>query len=254
MTSNAAQQLWDARNTGAVLGSWFEGYPETEAEAYQIQSDMIALCGQEVTGWKVGATVEALFDVLGLSQPFLGPLFQESTVESGSELKALPGHGLEVEFTIRLKSALPARNTAYTRAEISEAIEAVYPSLEIVGSRFDRGDKAPGPRIISDGGANVATVMGPAINNWQELGLEDFAVTLTVNGENVCDGNTSILVWDHIVDALAWALQQPILSERGLKANDIVMTGSCTGITPVSPGDEAMADFGVMGEVRAHFV
>jgi 2-keto-4-pentenoate hydratase len=44
------------------------------------------------------------------------------------------------------------------------------------------------------------------------------------------------------------------LKDRGLRAGDYIMTGTCTGLTPLHPGDHAVADFGVLGMVRAEFI
>jgi 2-keto-4-pentenoate hydratase len=45
-----------------------------------------------------------------------------------------------------------------------------------------------------------------------------------------------------------------MLAGRGLKSGEIVMTGTCSGLTPIEAGDEARADFGELGQVRAAFV
>ena len=215
---------------------------------------MIAASGLTVTGWKIGATVEALFEVLGVSQPFLGPLFQRFTHENGTQLKALPGHNVETEMTVRLQSDLPVRDRPYDRAELESAVAAIHPSFEIVGVRFEGELAGAGFRIIADGGANVGTVLGSEVRDWSGLDLTDYPVTLSVNGETVNEGNTSVLLWDHIFDALAWCLGQPALKQRGLCAGDLIMTGTCTGITPISTGDDVRADFGAMGAVRTSFV
>jgi 2-keto-4-pentenoate hydratase len=39
-------------------------------------------------------------------------------------------------------------------------------------------------------------------------------------------------------------------SGRGLKAGDIVSTGTCTGLDKVKPGDAVLADFGTLGSVE----
>ena len=79
MANRVAQELWNARVNNTMLASNFAGSPGTEDEAYDIQQAMIAASGLAVTGWKIGATVEALFEALGVSQPFLGPLFLRFT-------------------------------------------------------------------------------------------------------------------------------------------------------------------------------
>ena len=253
MTNGVAQELWNARVNNTKWASNFAGSPGTEDEAYDIQQAMIAASGLAVTGWKIGATVEALFEALGVSQPFLGPLFQRFTHNSGSELQVLPGHSIETEMTVRLQSDLIYRERPYDRSEIESAIAAIHPSFEIVGARFEGELAGAGFRLIADGGANIGTVLGKEVRNWSGLDLANFPVNLSINGNTVHEGNTSVLLWDHIFDALTWCLRHPVLSQRGLRAGDLIMTGTCTGITPISPGDKAEADFGEMGEVSVRF-
>jgi len=253
MTKSVAQELWNARVNNTKLASDFAGGPETEDEAYKIQEEMIAASGLAVTGWKIGATVEELFQRLGVSQPFLGPLFKRFTHDSGSELRVLPGHSIETEMTVRLQTDLVPREQPYNRAEIEKSIAAIHPSFEIVGARFEGELAGAGFRLIADGGANIGTVLGKDVGIWSDLDLANYPLTLSINGELVQEGNTSVLLWDHIFDALSWCLQHPVLAQRGLRAGDLIMTGTCTGITPISSGDKAVANFGSMGEVSVSF-
>ena len=254
MTEGLAQDLWNARVSNTRLASNFVGGPETEEEAYEVQEAMIAASGLEVTGWKIVATVEALFEALGVSQPFLGPLFQRFTQNSGSEFQVLPGHSIETEMTVRLQSDLIPRDQPYERDEIESAIAAIHPSFEIVGARIEGELAGAGFRLIADGGAHIGTVLGAEVPNWSGLDLANYPVNLSINGNTVHEGNTSVLLWDHIFDALTWCLRHPVLSQRGLRAGDLIMTGTCTGITPISPGDKAEANFGEMGEVNVRFI
>jgi 2-keto-4-pentenoate hydratase len=253
MTGSVAQQLWDARANNVELASDFAGSPTTEEDAYAVQQAMIDASGLPVIGWKIGATVEALFDVLGVSQPFLGPLFERFTYQNGATVPAATGLNVETEITVRLKTDLAARAQPYDRSEIEAAVAAIYPSFEIVGTRFEGDLAGAGFRVIADGGANVSTVLGAEIRDWSAYDLADHKVTLMINGNETGQGSTSVLLWDHVFDALGWCLAHPALSERGLRAGDLIMTGTCTGITPVSPGDRAVADFGAMGEVSVSF-
>ena len=254
MTKGVAQELWNARVNNTKLPSNFAGAPRTEDEAYEIQDAMIAASGLPVTGWKIGATVEELFQRLGVSQPFLGPLFQRFTYDSGSEIQVLPGHSIETEMTVRLKADLVPSEQPYDRAEIEKSIAAIHPSFEIVGARFEGELAGAGFRLIADGGANIGTVLGRDAGSWSGLDLANYPLTLSINGEVVQEGNTSVLLWDHIFDALSWCLRHPVLAQRGLLAGDLIMTGTCTGITSISPGDKAVADFGSMGEVSVSFI
>jgi len=253
MADTTAQQLWNARVNGTKIPNDFAGSPQTEDAAYEIQAAMIAASGLNIAGWKIGATVEALFEVLGVSQPFLGPLFQRFTHDSGVALPILEGTNIETEVTVRLGADLSARSESYARAEIEAAVASIQPSFEIVGARFEGALAGAGFKVIADGGANIGTVLGSEVTDWSCLELTDFPVTLTINGEVAQAGNTSLLLWDHVFDALSWCLAQPVLSQRGLRAGDLIMTGTCTGITPIAPGDKVVGDFGPMGQVTASF-
>lgn len=254
MTNSPAQLLWNARVNKTQIAHDFDGQPTSETEAYNVQTEMIVASGLDVVGWKIGATVEALFPVLGVTQPFLGPLFKPYTYDTGTAIEAISSTKIETEIAVRIKSDLPARKTPYSRTEIEAAVHSIHPSFEIIEARFDGELTGAGLRAIADGGLNGGVVLGPEIINWTDYNLANYPVTLTVNGDVVCEGNFSVLLWDHVFDALSWCLAQPMLSQCGLGTNDIIMTGTCTGMIPVSPGDQVVADFGKMGDVHAHFV
>jgi len=253
MPETAAERLWQARVTHQPLARDFAGYPTSEAEAYEIQAAMIAASRLDVIGWKIGATTAPLLEVLGMKEPFLGPLFANFTLQSGAEMAVHPGHGLETEFTIRLKSDLPYRADPYGRDEIEAAVAAIIPSFEIIGFRFEGEPAGAGFRLIADGGVNVGTVLGTDVTTWDADTLAGHDVSLAINDAVMQTGRPSDLLWDHLFDAVSWAACHPTMEGRGLKAGEIIMTGTCTGMTPLSSGDRAMADFGAMGRVSAAF-
>ena len=55
------------------------------------------------------------------------------------------------------------------------------------------------------------------------------------------------------MNVMVWLANQQSKSGRGLKAGDIVSTGTCTGLDGVKPGDHVLADFGSLGSVEAKF-
>jgi 2-keto-4-pentenoate hydratase len=163
------------------------------------------------------------------------------------------GPGLETEFLVGLAADLPARERAYQRDEVAAAVEFVAPAFEIVGARFQGGLKGKGLLAIADGGANVAIVQGAPVRDWRRFDLGRHALRLSVNGREVAAGDSSVLVFGDPIGAVAWLASQPLLGNGGLKRGEIVMTGTCTGLTPLQAGDRALADFGELGQVRATF-
>ena len=90
--------------------------------------------------------------------------------------------------------------------------------------------------------------------DWRRFDLGRHAVRLRLNGSDAASGSSSDLVFGDPIGAIAWLASHPVLAGRGLKRGEIVMTGTCTGLTSIKAGDEALADYGDLGQVRATFV
>ena len=152
-----------------------------------------------------------------------------------------------------LAADLPRRAEAWTKEEVEAAVAWVGPAFEIVGTRLESGLPGAGMLAIADGGANIDFVRGPSGTAWRDADLTTHPVTLRINGEEIASGHSGMLVFGDPVSGVVWLANHPQLGARGLKAGDVVTTGTCTGITRLSPGDEAEADYGVLGTVRASF-
>jgi 2-keto-4-pentenoate hydratase len=249
-----AEALWTARTSGQVINVEVRRAPAGVAAAYDIQAAITRQAGLPQVGWKLGATTRAAQELLAIDQPFIGPLFAPHCHPNGAEvaLVAAQSPGLESEFLVALGADLPVRERPYEAGEVAAAIAFVAPAFEIVGARFEGGLAGNGLLAIADGGGNIAVVQGEPVTDWQSFDLGNHAVDL--NGTGVVSGNSSVLVFGNPIGALVWLAGQPFLAERGLKRGDIVMTGTCTGLTPIKAGDTAVADFGELGQVRASFV
>ena len=254
-TSTLSRQLWEARRDGRRIRVGDEERPGDEATAYAVQRGVTEASGYEVAGFKIGATAQVAMDLLGVSGPFFGPLYREAFQENDATVSLPMAHtpGIEAEFAVGLAADLPRRTDAWTRDEVEAAVAWVGPAFEIVGTRLEGGLPGKGTLAIADGGANVDFVCGPSGADWRSADLTAHPVALRVNGIEVASGHSGMLVFGDPVAGVLWLANHPELDARGLKAGDVVTTGTCTGITPLSPGDEAEADYGALGVVRARF-
>ncbi len=255
MPTPVAKTLWRARAAGRAVNIDAALRPATLAAAYEIQNEISLLAGSPRVGWKLGATSAAAQQALGFDGPFFAPLLRRFCHESGTMI-ALPvkqGPGVEAEFAILLGAELPARPEAYDRDSVAAAVAAVCPAIEIAGSRLVDGMSKPDPMmIVADGGANIGFVRGEPHAGWAGLDLAVQEVTLFINGERLASGNGG-MVMGHPLDALVWLANEFSRRGRGLNVGDVISTGSCTGLTPVRPGDTAVAEFGELGTVQARF-
>ena len=252
-----AAALWDARMRGGTIELDAADRPADAAAAYAIQEIQTADSGAAQAGWKLVATNGKALETLGLDSPFAGPLLAPFRSAQGARITlptAACAPGLETEFLIRLADDVPARDHPYPAQEIATLVDYVAPSFEIVGCRLPGGFANGGLAIIADGAGNVAFVEGErGGGDWRSRDLAAQELVVTINGEERARGAGSLLMWGDPLAAVGWLATHPLVAERGLRAGDVVMTGTCSGILPIAPGDEARADFGALGTVEASF-
>ncbi len=252
MSSHLATALWKARREGGVIAVDDAQRPGNDAEAYALQDQVTALFGSELVGWKLGATNAKALKLLGFEHPFVGPLLATHFHDRNDELAVYPEHGpsLETEFLVVLASDLPPRRDPYSDEEVMAAVDTVCPSFEVVGCRVEGGLTSAGSLLIADGAANVAVVAGQPVADWRKADLSDQSLTVTVNGTEVAAGSSNLLMWGNPFGAVSHLASHPQVAGRGLCAGDRIMTGTCGGLLPLKSGDQASADFGVLGSVR----
>ena len=251
-----ARRLWEARRDGYPIRVEEGERPAGEAEAYAVQRGITEASGREVAGFKIGATAQVAMDLLGVEGPFFGPLYREAFHHDGATVRLPMAHspGIESEFVVGLAAHLPPRDAPWSIEEVRAAVAWVAPGLEIVGTRLESGLAGAGVLAIADGGANIDFVLGPTDGHWRGVDLTSHPVVLNVNGSEVASGDSGMLVFGSPIAGVAWLANRPEIAPRGLRAGDAVTTGTCTGIRPLSPGDEVVADYGSLGAVRARFV
>ena len=250
-----ARRLWEARRDGHRIAVEEGERPASEAEAYAVQRGITEISERAVAGFKIGATAKVAMDMLGVAGPFFGPLYRETFRENGATVRLPEAHtpGIEAEFVVGLAADLPPRDVPWSFEEARAAVAWVAPGLEIVGTRIEGGLAGAGVLAIADGGANIDFVLGPTDGDWRGADLSSHPVVLTINGSEAGSGNSGMLVFGDPIAGVAWLANRPEVAPRGLRAGDVVTTGTCTGITPLAAGDEAVADYGSLGAVRARF-
>jgi 2-keto-4-pentenoate hydratase len=232
--------------------------PTSMADAYHIQAivrdQWCQTTGDTVSGWKIGATAAAVQEKFGVTEPFAGPFFA-STVAHGSgafDSSKLQHRVIESEFAFRFGRALKPRSVAYSREELSDAVDAVVPAIEVVSPRFTDLLFGRAPTAVADCALNAGFVFGTPYLDWRSLDLPTFAVTLRVNDGVVAEGTGAAVLGDPM-NSLLWAAQH--FSEQGvsIEPGQIVSTGTTTGIVHLQIGDVAVADFGRLGTVQVKF-
>ena len=251
MTRDLAEKLWQARLDGTRIDASSLDLPSDVESALDIQKSLTTISGANVVGYKIGATSQAALDLLGLEEPFVGPLIDRYCRSNGDVVPAHEAHKtlLESEIAIGIGEDLPAREKAYTGRGVKDACAWVSPAFELCAIRLDVELAGNGLLLIADSGINMDFVLGDKTPDIQNLDLSEHNVSLSVNGEQTARGHSGMSLLGDPFEAVAWLAGHAAIRDRGLKAGDIVTTGTCTGMTPVAIGDTATADFGSLGNV-----
>ena len=72
--TDLARRLWQARRSGGVVDLDDVRQPKSGQEAYAIQHEIAALCGEPARGFKVGSTSLEAQRLLGTDEPGSGLL------------------------------------------------------------------------------------------------------------------------------------------------------------------------------------
>jgi len=249
-----ARQLWNARRFGRTIDAAGRVLPKTKEEAYAIQDAIVQLGGLRRRGYKVGSTSKEAQRLLGTDEPGAGPLLDPYVHTSPAVISIVPAQmpAIEGEFAFRIGRNLPSRPEAYTMSEVVSAIDEVAGAIEVVGTRFSGGLGGKGRFLTTaDGGVNIALATGTWVS-FAGQDLRQHSVTVTINGIERGAGTGSLALGDPL-NVMLWLTNHQSARCVGLKAGEVISTGTCTGLESVRPGDIARADFGTFGVVDIRF-
>ena len=245
----ATEALVRAHRTGSQFDP--KGTLENVAAAYAVQDAVAGTLwlstGDRIRGWKVGSSDPKV-------TPIAAPMPASKVFESVAELPAANFHwiGIEAELAYRLSADLPPRATPYDDDAIAGAIESVHVAIEVCDSRIRDWKTADPHWKLADNQMNAALVVGAGRPDWRNVDPTRERCTLTVNGEVVGEATGAHPFGDPL-KLLPWLANHCAKRRGGLRAGDVVTTGSWTGMSFVEPGADVVANFAGVGEARVWF-
>lgn len=236
-----------ARRDGHALPAYPGAIPPDLATAYQVQDAALGLAEGEVVGWKVGRINPAIDGIDRLSGPiFAGTVFAAT---DGDLPMPIPmpifadGFGAaEAEFLIRIGTAPDLAKTRYTMDEARDLIDAVHVGIEIASSPFPGINSHGATVTISDFGNNYGLVVGEAIPDWRSIDLNQWPVTLDINGNRI-GAATAATMLDGPIGAARFLFEHMAARGIQLTPGQWISSGAVTGVHPVAVGDGVTATF-----------
>jgi len=225
--------------------------PSDRNQAYAIQAQVADLSGQPVFGWKIAATSEAGQKHIGVDGPLAGRLLSNRVMDSGSQLPL--GQNLmkvaEAEFAFRMRESLPPRTDAYSMEQVFDAVATLHPAIEIPDSRYSDFVNVGAAQLIADNACACWFVLGPPTTvDWRKQDLASHEVTLWRNDTLAANGCGANVLGDPRI-ALTWIANELRSRNIGLRAGEVVTTGTCVLPQAIAPGDSIRAEFGEFGSV-----
>lgn len=220
--------------------------PLDVASALAIQSGVTEQLGIPVRAWKCGTPSEGRI--------VAAPIYAV-TVQGAGDCPAIVRAGhvrVEPELAFILGKDLPARDAAYTPAEVDAAIAGTRLALELIDSRYSDPASVPFVENLADGLLNQGLFIGMAVDaeKARTSASMPIRVTLETGEETLLDGRHP----DAEPRAPLYWLAEFLRSKGiGLRAGQAVITGSYAGSFELPVGQAARIRYGDLGELTVCF-
>ena len=219
----------------------------TIEDAYQIQLRMIQRrldAGETIVGKKIGVTSKVVMDMLKVNQPDFGQMTSSMVFNEGEAIRAdsMIAPKAEAEVAFVLKSDL--MGPGVTAADVLRATDFVVPCFEIVDSRI-RDWKIKIQDTVADNASCGVFTLGGLRKSPRQLDLALAGMVLEKNGE-VISTSTGAAVQGSPANAVAWLANTLGRLGIGLKAGEVILSGSQSPLVPVKAGRSSGAEIQIV--------
>ena len=215
--------------------------------ALAIQQRVTELLALPIGGWKCSLPTP--------ERPVAMAPIYAPTIFERSPCPILPIAGkacIEPEIAFVMARDLPPRSSPYSETEIRAAIREARMVLELIGPRYADPAAASFVELLADGVANQGLFAGPVVADALERPLDQLPITIDANAKHLHaaqgkhpDG--------HPLKPLVWLANFLAQRRDGLRAGQIVTTGSYCGVVDVPLTVELTVRFGDVGILSAQF-
>lgn len=245
---DAAQRLDRARRHSSPIARLTADDPKLdERDAYAIQAAGVALTGYALAGFKLGYTSEAMRRQMNVPTPNFGRLYTETRIENGGDLDVGQLIHPLVEPEIALSIGCDIEPSTASPEALAAAVDAVFPALEIVDTRY-RDYTFSAVDNIADNSSAARFVLGAPHPLRAFADLRSIPATLYADEARLASGVGRDALGDPL-HALAWLIGALARQAEVLRAGAIVLTGGLTRAHAITGTSHIRAGFGALGEV-----
>ena len=255
---SAAETIAAARRSRTALAPLsVDAAPRTEADGYRIQDALHRLLEADfgsMVGYKIGCTSPVMQQYLDIPHPCGGGVFAKGVHQSGASLRHADfvRVGVECEIAVRLGRDLTHTEAPFTAEWVAEAIEAYLPAIEIVDDRYVKWETLGAPTLVADDFFAAGCVLGQPVLRSAAPDLLKVIGRARINGAQAGQGSGADVL-GHPHNALAWLANHLAATGKGLRAGEIVLTGSLVKTLWLNAGDRVVMELEGLGNVEAGF-
>ena len=226
----------------------------TVAGAYGIQQELLKKLtteGDVIVGGKIGLSSKANQEKFGISEPIFGHLLASMVIPEGEPISIDSMFRPIVEPEISFLLSKDLKGPGVTVGNVLSATAGVMPAFEIADSRYE----TPISRIednIADNSGAALVILGGKLTKIDNLDLRLVGMILEENGEVISTG-AGAAVLGNPAQAVANLANRWADFDIGLKAGDIVISGTPVAAVPAETGDSFSAIFDRLGAVSVSF-
>ncbi len=246
------ERLVNAAHHTTPTSPFTDEHPDmTSAEAYDVQDAVVDARvnrGHGIVGAKLGLTSKAKQRQMKVETPLYGWLTADMQIDTGEALVCSQFIQPRIEPEVAFLLSRDLEGAHVTAAHVLSATEAVFPSIDVLDSRF-AGYKFTHTDVVADNCSSAAFSLGGSAIDPRGVDLRLVGMTLEKNGE-LMHTAAGAAVHGHPAAAVAWLVRQLAARGRGLAAGQIVLSGGMTEAVAVAPGDTVVARFDRLGTVE----
>ncbi len=194
--------------------------------AYAIQRDLVRLLRAEANaapvGYKIGLTSARMQAMCGIDHPIGGVVLAHRVHASGVKLNAAAFGRIGLEFEIGMKITRDVTGP-FDLASVGACVGAVCAAVEVVDDRRADYKTLEVASLVADNSWNAGIVLGAWRTTWPDL--ESVRGVVHLNGAEVDSGHGRDVL-GHPFAPLIWLAEHLANAGEGLRAGDIVLTGS----------------------------
>lgn len=243
-----AHQLAQAARLGTQIDA-LTHEPSGVADGYRIQAAGHRVHGDDLVGWKAGCTNEGAQQMLQIDAPVFGRYRRDHVEQSPTHLGLddfAAAVYIEVEIGLRLTSDID--EIPRDPLDLAASVEA-FAAIEVVTGRLAAFPLVGAAQLVADNVASGRMIVGPTLDLDVEgiRGLDRTSVELEIDDAPVASG-TGAEVLGHPLLVLRDLAVHAAVTGEPLRADDLVITGTCTGLVAARP---AQRHVGRVGNVEA---